>query len=210
MLARKLAVLLYSRGAKSADKVLALKFLLITGAPKTMFADLRLCIVITLGFLLPALGCASIIDGMHSNVTVESFPPAAHVVVKDRNGKEVASESTPAVIKLKRGSDIVLPAKYTATIEAPGYEPRKVDLKYKINPWAFGNIIFGGIPGLIVDDATGALWTPDQTNVAVALQPVTNASQIASVPAAVSPKSAVTSSGGVQKAAYNAVTGQAK
>ena len=39
------------------------------------------------------------------------------------------------------------------------------------NAGSIGNIIFGGIPGLIVDDATGAMFTPEHEMYSVNLGP---------------------------------------
>lgn len=30
----------------------------------------------------------------------------------------------------------------------------------KLNPWILGNIIYGGIPGFLIDGFTGAMWDP--------------------------------------------------
>jgi hypothetical protein len=122
---------------------------------------------------VPTVGCASIVSGRHSDVTINSYPPNAHVVIQDRKGKEVASLDTPGQVNLVRG--MFWPAKYTAVVEAPGFQPQKVDVKYTVNPWVYGNIVLGGIPGLIVDDATGAMWMPKQDTVSVNLKPLANA-----------------------------------
>ncbi len=122
---------------------------------------------------MPAVGCISIVSGRHSDVTINSYPPNAHVVIQDRKGKEVASIDTPGQVNLSRG--MYWPAKYTAVIESPGFQPQKVDVKYTVNPWVYGNIVLGGLPGLIVDDATGAMWTPKQDIVSVNLKPLANA-----------------------------------
>jgi hypothetical protein len=118
-----------------------------------------------------AAGCATIISGTRSDVTIVTNPANAHVVIQDRKGREVASTETPTVVKLKRASAVVLPARYTATVDAPGYQPQKVDIGYCMNPWALGNIVLGGFVGLIVDDASGAMWKPKQETYAVNLQP---------------------------------------
>ncbi len=122
---------------------------------------------------MPVVGCASIVSGRHSDVTINSYPPNAHVVIQDRKGKEVASLDTPGQVNLTRG--MFWPARYTAVVEAPGFQPQKVDVKYKVNPWTYGNIVLGGIPGLLVDDMMGAMWTPKQDTVSVNLKPLSNA-----------------------------------
>ncbi len=35
------------------------------------------------------------------------------------------------------------------------------DLNAKVDPWIAGNIVIGGVPGLVVDGATGAMWRLD-------------------------------------------------
>src|SRR3954464_409117 len=105
-------------------------------------------------------GRASIISGRTADVAIDSPPRGAHVVIHDNKGREVASLNTPGVVTLKRNRNYFLPARYTATIEAPGYAPAEVAIRSSVNPWVLGNIVVGGVPGLIVDNATGAAWKP--------------------------------------------------
>lgn len=120
--------------------------------------------------MLPS-GCASIISGRHANVAIDTYPTSAHVTIHDKTGHEVASVNTPAVVSLERNSKWFMPAQYTATIEAPGYKTTQVPLRSTINPWIIGNVVVGGIPGLIVDDATGACWKPQQDAICQQLIP---------------------------------------
>jgi hypothetical protein len=117
-------------------------------------------------------GCASIISGRHADVAIDSYPSNAHVVIHDNEGRAVASLNTPGVVSLKRNRRFFLPAKYTATIEAPGYSPAEVPIRSTVNPWILGNIVIGGIPGLIVDDATGAAWQPRHSEIHRQLLPL--------------------------------------
>ena len=41
-----------------------------------------------------------------------------------------------------------------------------------MNPWIIGNIVVGGIPGLIVDNATGAAWEPKCSEIHTQLAPL--------------------------------------
>jgi hypothetical protein len=104
-------------------------------------------------------------------VTIDSVPSNAHVVVRDKRGREVANAITPATVALKRKDKWIMPARYTATIEAPGYQPVAVPIKSTINPWVLGNVVVGGIPGLIVDNATGAAWKPRNSEIHQQLAP---------------------------------------
>jgi hypothetical protein len=118
-----------------------------------------------LGILGLLSGCASIMSGRHAEVRIESFPSNANVAIRDHRGLEVASLHTPGVARLKRNRQAFLPARYTATIEAPGYQPAQVPIGSTVNPWVLGNVLLGGLPGLVVDGATGAAWRPRQSHI---------------------------------------------
>jgi hypothetical protein len=117
-------------------------------------------------------GCASIISGRSADVAIDSYPSNAHVIIHDNDGRQVASLNTPGVVSLKRNRRYFLPARYKATIEAPGFAPAEVPIRYTVNPWIIGNVVVGGIPGLIVDNATGAAWTPKQSAIHSQLAPL--------------------------------------
>ena len=117
-------------------------------------------------------GCASIISGRQAEVTFDGHPSNAHVVIRDNEGREVASLQTPGVVSLKRNCRFFMPARYTADIVAPGYQAAHVPIRSSINPWILGNVVVGGIPGLIVDTATGAAWMPRPSTIHQELTPL--------------------------------------
>jgi hypothetical protein len=121
--------------------------------------------------LVTASGCASIVSGRHAEVAINSYPPDAEVQVRDQQGRTVAAARTPAVVSLKRGNGFLKKAEYTATIVKPGYSTAHVPIDSTVNPWVAGNVIFGGIPGLIVDPYTGAMWQPTPKAINEQLQP---------------------------------------
>jgi hypothetical protein len=41
-----------------------------------------------------------------------------------------------------------------------------------VNPWVLGNVVIGGIPGLVVDNATGAAWRPRRSEIHTQLMPM--------------------------------------
>jgi hypothetical protein len=54
-------------------------------------------------------------------------------------------------------------ARYTFQFEKEGCNPTTTTLSAGINGWYFGNLLFGGLIGfLIVDPATGAMWSLDE------------------------------------------------
>lgn len=105
-------------------------------------------------------GCASIVDGRSKTVQINSNPAGAKVTIFDKDGKSVAMETTPAKLKLKRHHGYFNPEKYRLVFEAPGFYPSETYVQSTVNGWYFGNIVFGGAIGfLILDPATGAMWT---------------------------------------------------
>jgi hypothetical protein len=66
------------------------------------------------------------------------------------NGKELGT--TPLVAKLRRKD------KHAVRIEMEGYAPYEMALSRSTSGWVWGNIVFGGIPGLAVDAITGGLY----------------------------------------------------
>jgi hypothetical protein len=122
--------------------------------------------------LVTLAGCASIVSGRRAEIAVDSYPSNARVVIRDTAGREVAALKTPGVVSLRRNRRFFMPARYLATIEAPGYQPAQVPLRSTLNPWILGNVVVGGLPGLVVDTATGALWMPRRSQIHQQLAPV--------------------------------------
>jgi len=113
-----------------------------------------LFISLAFGTLLLTTGCASIMSGTSQNVSVQSRPDGAKATFYNRKGEAVSSQQTPFMISLKRFE------KYRLKIEKEQYEPLEVQLKKDLNGWYLGNVIFGGVLGLlIIDPGTGAMWS---------------------------------------------------
>jgi len=112
--------------------------------------------------LLPILftGCASIVDGGPKLVQINSNPLGAKVTVFDKTGKEISVLTTPASVALKRCHGFLSGEDYKLVFENAGYYPYETHIKSTVDGWYFGNIIFGGLIGIvIVDPATGAMFT---------------------------------------------------
>jgi len=122
-------------------------------------------VICLVAVLLTPTGCASLVSGRHAEVAINTNPPGANVAVHDTNGRMVAAAQTPAVVTLKRGDWFLKQARYTATIEKPGYQTAHVPIDSRVNPWIFGNVVFGGLVGLAVDPYTGAMWRPDKKEI---------------------------------------------
>ncbi len=118
-------------------------------------------------FLLVSIicgGCASIVSKSVYPVTVNSNQPGATVVVSNKYGVEIQRSTTPATLSLPASAGFFSPAGYKFKFEKEGYSPDSMSISANVDPWYVGNIIFGGLIGLlIVDPATGAMWKLDGT-----------------------------------------------
>ena len=126
--------------------------------------------LVVLGLL--ATGCASILKGSDQKVSFRSEPSDAKVVITDvRQAKEVQVGSTPFTATLKRGAGYFKKAKYNVTFEKPGYQTEAIVLEGTPGGWYIGgNFVVGGMGWLIVDPATGAMWTLEPNDVKVILK----------------------------------------
>lgn len=108
---------------------------------------------------LITMGCASIVSRSNYPISINSSPNESKIVIKDKKGIEIYAGQTPATINLKSGSGFFGKARYQVTFTKDGFETRTVPVEFKLDGWYFGNIVFGGVIGmLIVDPATGAMY----------------------------------------------------
>lgn len=100
-------------------------------------------------------GCATIVSGRDQEVTFQSTPDGATVKV---NGRPLGK--TPLTINIKRAEG------QTLTFEREGYKPMTTELTTSLEPWFWGNLIFGldGLFSSTTDKVTGAMdeYSPSQ------------------------------------------------
>lgn len=136
---------------------------------KTTFTALAACMPLALS------GCASIVSQSQYPVTISSVPSGATVVVRDAQAKEIHKAQTPATLTLPAGSGYFSRASYTFEFSKEGHANAQTFVPAMLDPWYVGNIIFGGLIGLlIVDPVTGAMWQLDDS-VAATLTPLAGA-----------------------------------
>ncbi len=108
---------------------------------------------------LALAGCASIVGQSMFPLTINSNPNGSNILVKDEYGREVFSGTTPSTVTLTAGESYFHAKSYTVTFSKPGYADQYAVVKSEISGWYFGNIVFGGLIGmLIVDPITGKMW----------------------------------------------------
>ena len=120
--------------------------------------------------------CASIVSKSNWPVDVTSSPTAAHFTITDKSGKEIHVGTTPEIVTLKSGRGYFKSARYDIKFDKDGYTDKTYSVSADVNGWYLGNIVFGGLIGiLIVDPATGAMYKlPKNVDVALDAKQASN------------------------------------
>jgi len=107
--------------------------------------------------LLPLLAflaaCGSIIHGGSQGIGFSSSPTNATVTVDNQ-----PKGNTPVVVSLSRKDTHIV------RMELAGFQPYEATITRSVSGWVWGNLVFGGLPGLAIDAITGGLYklSPDQ------------------------------------------------
>ena len=113
--------------------------------------------------LLP--GCATLINGTHTDVPIRSEPPGASFELRNQDGLLVASGETPATVNVSRSRSPWKPARYELTVSKPGYLAKRTPLKTRLDAWGFIDwLLF--FPSL-VDYSVGSAWRIEEPAVQV-------------------------------------------
>ncbi|MCX5656769.1 MAG: PEGA domain-containing protein [Candidatus Omnitrophica bacterium] len=122
-------------------------------------------------------GCATFAGKDVFPLRINSNPEGANIIVKDENGDSVFSGTTPTTVTLNAGESYFHAKSYNITFSKQGYAEQYVEVKASLSGWYFGNILFGGLIGmLIVDPITGKMWKLP-TNVTANLSQKTSLNQ---------------------------------
>jgi hypothetical protein len=100
--------------------------------------------------LLPS--CATIINGTDQDVYISSTPDSASVTISTFYGVKIQKGVTPLTVNLKREDE------YKVLVSKEGYEDNEVVIRNSANGAVWGNILCGGIIGLIIDFSNGAAY----------------------------------------------------
>lgn len=120
-----------------------------------------ICSVVAVLLVVLLCSCASIVSKSDYPVKITSDPSGADVIVVDEAGEVFLEGKTPATVILSAGAGYFKAKDYTVTYSKPGYATYTAEIKHGVDGWYIGgNLIFGGLIGwLIVDPATGNMWT---------------------------------------------------
>lgn len=105
-------------------------------------------------------GCASIINGSTQEVAFTSQLSQATITIDG-----VERGATPVSVELARGE------RHTVVMALEGYETEEIALEQRVNGWVWGNILIGGLIGLVVDASTGAMYRIDPETLRTRLEP---------------------------------------
>lgn len=106
-------------------------------------------------------GCATVVNGRHQALSINSNPPGATFEVDGFTG------TTPSTVKVKRSSSY-----HKVAIQMPGYQPTEQTVGRRWSPWVAGNILIGGIPGILLDVGTGGAFALQSDHIQADLQPL--------------------------------------
>jgi len=108
----------------------------------------RLAVLLPLGLC----ACATITTSPSQDLAIATEPPGARCEVH-RDGRFVGTlEATLGTLRIGKSSrDSVV------TCTRPGHRPAQATLRPEFNPVTIGNVLLGGVVGIIVDASTGAV-----------------------------------------------------
>jgi hypothetical protein len=110
-------------------------------------------------------GCASIVHSGNRSIDINTEPVGAKATMSKPDGSIVSVQTTPCTFSLDPRRGYFKGQSYTLKLELSGYKTTQVELHTELSGWYFGNIVFGGLIGLIiVDPLTGSMWNlaPDK------------------------------------------------
>ena len=120
-------------------------------------------VVLMAPMLMLLSSCATIVSKSAYPVSIDTNPAGAQVSITDKKGKEIYKGTSPSVVRLKSGAGFFSRAEYQVRLSANGYAEKVIPVTFRLNGWYLGNIVFGGVIGLlIVDPASGAMWRIDR------------------------------------------------
>ncbi len=127
-------------------------------------------------FIVSFFSCATLVSKSEYPVRISSDPSGVKISIKNRDGIEVYSGITPTTVSLKAGAGYFKGEEYvvsfTNIVNGKTFI-QKAKIQRNLDPWYTvgnaGNFILSGVFGimgwLIIDPASGAMWTLDNLHV---------------------------------------------
>ena len=116
--------------------------------------------------------CATIFGKSSYPFTVTTNPAGADVTITNKKGKEIFKGKSPASVTLKSGAGYFSRAEYQVKLNSPGFQEQILPVNFKMNGWYFGNLLIGGILGmLVIDPISGAMWKLETKEINTSMTP---------------------------------------
>ena len=122
-------------------------------------------VILTVGLCVLTAGCATVTTGTTDVITMSSVPEGATIEVDGR------TYQTPVSVTLSRTRS------YDVVIRKDGYLPAHRVISRVGNTATEGNLLVGGIVGILTDQSTGAAFRLAPTDLKVELVPAGSANE---------------------------------
>ena len=117
-------------------------------------------------------GCASIVHSGDRSITINSTPPGAKATISKEGSDIVVIGKTPCTVSLDPKRGYFKGQSYMLKLELTGYKTAEIELRPTLSGWYFGNIVFGGLIGMVaVDPVTGSMWNIEPDKIDQKLSP---------------------------------------
>jgi len=102
--------------------------------------------------LLFLTGCATLVKGSSQSVIVNTDPQGATCTLTRKDKQIAIVNPTPGSVTVDKSKDAV-----TVSCKKDDYQESVGTMSSKFEPMTFGNILFGGVIGVVVDASSGAM-----------------------------------------------------
>ena len=97
-------------------------------------------------------GCATITKGHSQAVTVNTNPPGARCTLTREGSQFAVADPTPQTLQVEKDKDPI-----TVSCRKAGYEENIGVVASEFQAMTLGNVVFGGLIGVVVDAGSGAM-----------------------------------------------------
>lgn len=113
---------------------------------------------LSISLFLPS--CASVFNRSNQPVKISSNPSGLNFKITNSANELINSGVTPSTVNLKTSAGYMRPESYTIVFSKKGKDLGRQDLTATLSGWYFGNVLIGGLIGLVVvDPLTGSMYT---------------------------------------------------
>lgn len=123
-------------------------------------------ILITNAVAFSVSACGTVTRGSNEDVTFNSNPPGAKV----QTSTGLVCQATPCTFPISRKQEFV------ATFDLPGHQSQQIAVKTEVSGGGAagmaGNILVGGVVGIVVDASTGATLDHSPNPVFATMEPL--------------------------------------